>query len=101
MIHEYQVEAKKRTELNIDKTGLKTEELMISNLILQNKIPIYISDYVIMSYGTGSIIAISEHNQRDYNFANEFNLEIIKVISGGNISIEAYSGEGLLVNYRF
>ncbi|MBN2261182.1 MAG: leucine--tRNA ligase [Clostridiales bacterium] len=106
MIHEYQVEAKKksdfeRTELNKDKTGMKIEGLMAVNPATQNEIPIYVSDYVMMSYGTGAIMAVPGHDQRDYDFAKEFNLEIIEVISGGDISVEAYSGDGILVNSGF
>ncbi|MEA3422254.1 MAG: leucine--tRNA ligase, partial [Bacillota bacterium] len=102
-IHDYQVEAKKksdfeRTELNKDKTGIKIEGLMAFNPISKKEIPVYVSDYVMMSYGTGAIMAVPGHDQRDYDFAKEFDLEIIEVISGGDISVESYSGDGILVN---
>jgi leucyl-tRNA synthetase len=102
-IHDYQVEAKKksdfeRTELNKDKTGIKIEGLMAFNPISKKEIPVYVSDYVMMTYGTGAIMAVPGHDQRDYDFAKEFDLEIVEVISGGDISKEAYSGDGVLVN---
>jgi len=102
-IHDYQVEAKKksdfeRTELNKDKTGIKVEGLMAFNPITKKEIPVYVSDYVMMGYGTGAIMAVPGHDQRDYDFAKEFNLEIVEVISGGDLSIESYSGDGVLVN---
>ena len=102
-IHDYQTDAKKksdfeRTELNKDKTGIKIEGLMAFNPISKKEIPVYVSDYVMMTYGTGAIMAVPGHDQRDYDFAKEFDLEIVEVISGGDISIESYSGDGILVN---
>jgi leucyl-tRNA synthetase len=102
-IKEYQIEAKKksdfeRTELNKDKTGVVIEGLMALNPITELEIPIFISDYVMMTYGTGAIMAVPGHDQRDYDFAKEFGLEIIEVISGGDLSVEAYAGDGVLVN---
>jgi leucyl-tRNA synthetase len=99
----YQQEAKKksdfeRTELVKDKTGVELQGIMAINPITNEKIKIFISDYVMISYGTGAIMAVPGHDQRDYEFAKAFNLPIKEVISGGNIEIEAYSGEGKLVN---
>lgn len=102
-INEYREEAKKksdfeRTELNKDKTGVKLEGLCAINPITEREIPIYISDYVMMGYGTGAIMAVPGHDQRDYEFAKKFGVEIVEVISGGDLSVEAYSGDGVLVN---
>ncbi len=102
-INAYREEAKKksdfeRTELNKDKTGVKLEGLCAINPITEKEIPIYISDYVMMGYGTGAIMAVPGHDQRDYEFAKKFGIEIIEVISGGDLSVEAYSGDGVLVN---
>lgn len=99
----YRDEAKKksdfeRTELNKDKTGVKIEGINAINPISKKEIPIYISDYVMMGYGTGAIMAVPGHDARDYEFAQKFGIEIIEVISGGDISVEAYSGDGILVN---
>jgi leucyl-tRNA synthetase len=102
-IKAYQVEAKKksdfeRTELNKDKTGVVIEGVNAINPITEKEIPIYVSDYVMMSYGTGAIMGVPGHDQRDYDFAKMFNLDIVEVISGGDISQEAYTGDGVLVN---
>ena len=99
----YRDEAKKksdfeRTELNKDKTGVKIEGINAINPISKKEMPIYISDYVMMGYGTGAIMAVPGHDARDYEFAKKFGIEIIEVISGGDISVEAYSGDGILVN---
>lgn len=99
----YRDEAKKksdfeRTELNKDKTGVRLEGIAAINPITEKEIPIYISDYVMMGYGTGAIMAVPGHDQRDYEFAKVFGADIVEVISGGDLSVEAYSGDGLLVN---
>ncbi|MDE6519717.1 MAG: leucine--tRNA ligase [Ruminococcus sp.] len=87
-----------RTQLVKDKTGVKIEGLTAINPITQKEIPIYISDYVMMGYGTGAIMAVPAHDTRDYDFAKKFGIDIIEVIKGGDISKEAYTGEGELVN---
>ncbi|MDE7234111.1 MAG: class I tRNA ligase family protein, partial [Ruminiclostridium sp.] len=87
-----------RTQLVKDKTGVKIDGLTAVNPITGKEIPIYISDYVMMSYGTGAIMAVPAHDTRDYEFAKKFGIEIIEVIKGGDISKEAYTGEGELVN---
>ncbi len=87
-----------RTQLVKDKTGVKIEGLTAINPITGKEIPIYISDYVMMGYGTGAIMAVPAHDTRDYDFAKKFGIDIIEVIKGGDISKEAYTGEGELVN---
>ena len=87
-----------RTQLVKDKTGVKIEGLTGINPITGKEIPIYISDYVMMGYGTGAIMAVPAHDTRDYDFAKKFGIDIIEVIKGGDISKEAYTGEGELVN---
>lgn len=87
-----------RTQLVKDKTGVKIEGLTAVNPITGKEIPIFISDYVMMGYGTGAIMAVPAHDTRDYDFAKKFNIPIIEVIEGGDISKEAYTGEGKLVN---
>ena len=89
-----------RTELNKDKTGVFTGAYAI-NPVNDDRIPIWISDYVLMSYGTGAIMAVPAHDERDYEFAKKFNLEIIPVIEGGDIEVEAYTGDGIHINSEF
>ncbi|MDE6500682.1 MAG: leucine--tRNA ligase [Ruminococcus sp.] len=87
-----------RTQLVKDKTGVKIEGLTAINPITKKEIPIYISDYVMMGYGTGAIMAVPAHDTRDYDFAKKFGIDIIEVIKGGDISKEAYTGDGEMVN---
>ncbi len=87
-----------RTQLVKDKTGVKIEGLTGINPITGGEIPIYISDYVMMGYGTGAIMAVPAHDTRDYEFAKKFGIDIIEVIKGGDISKEAYTGDGEMVN---
>ena len=87
-----------RTQLVKDKTGVKIEGLTAVNPVTGKEIPIYIADYVMMGYGTGAIMAVPAHDTRDYDFAKKFGIDIIEVIKGGDISKEAYTGEGELVN---
>ncbi|WP_418328926.1 leucine--tRNA ligase [Ruminococcus sp.] len=87
-----------RTQLVKDKTGVKIDGLTAINPITGKEIPIYISDYVMMGYGTGAIMAVPAHDTRDYDFANKFGIDIIEVIKGGDISKEAYTGDGEMVN---
>ena len=102
-VKDYQEEAKtksefERTELVKDKTGVKLEGIMATNPITKEEIPIYISDYVMMGYGTGAIMAVPAHDDRDYEFAKKYDIDIIEVIQGGNINEEAYVGDGPYVN---
>lgn len=87
-----------RTQLVKDKTGVKIDGLTAINPITGKEIPIYISDYVMMGYGTGAIMAVPAHDTRDYDFAKKFGIDIIEVIKGGDISKEAYTGDDEMVN---
>lgn len=89
-----------RTELNKDKTGVFTGAYAI-NPVNEKKIPIWISDYVLATYGTGAIMAVPAHDERDYAFAQKFNLEIIPVLEGGDITKEAFVGDGVHINSGF
>ena len=89
-----------RTELNKDKTGVFTGAYAI-NPVNDKKIPIWISDYVLMTYGTGAIMAVPAHDDRDYAFAKKFDIEIIQVLEGGDISKEAWTQDGLHINSGF
>ena len=90
-----------RTQLVKDKTGVKIDGLCAVNPANGKEIPIYISDYVMMGYGTGAIMAVPAHDERDYEFAKKFGIDIIEVIKGGDISKEAYTGDGAMVNSEF
>ena len=89
-----------RTELNKDKTGVFTGAYAI-NPVNGMEIPIWISDYVLASYGTGAIMAVPAHDTRDYEFAKKFGLKIIPVLDGGNVETEAYTEDGLHINSGF
>ncbi len=89
-----------RTELNKEKTGVFTGSYAI-NPVNGKKIPIWISDYVLASYGTGAIMAVPAHDQRDYEFASKFGLDIVCVLEGGDISKEAFTEDGLHINSDF
>ena len=90
-----------RTQLVKDKTGVKISGITAKNPVNGKDIPIYISDYVMMGYGTGAIMAVPAHDDRDYDFANKFGIDIIEVIKGGNIAEAAYTGDGEMVNSGF
>lgn len=92
-----------RTELSKDKTGVQIEGLTAINPATGREIPIWISDYVLMSYGTGAIMAVPGHDTRDWEFAKKFNLPIIEVVEGGNVSEEAFTdiANGTMVNSEF
>ena len=89
-----------RTELNKDKTGVFTGAYAI-NPVNNKKMPIYIADYVLKGYGTGAIMAVPAHDDRDYEFAKKFDIEIIEVLKGGDISKEAYTKDGIHINSGF
>ena len=89
-----------RTDLAKDKTGVFIGAYAI-NPVNDKQIPIYISDYVLASYGTGAIMAVPAHDDRDYDFAKKFNIDIIQVIDGGDISEKAYTGDGVPINSGF
>lgn len=90
-----------RTQLVKDKTGVKLSGLTAINPVNGKEIPIFISDYVMMGYGTGAIMAVPAHDQRDWDFAKAFGIDIIQVIKGGDIEKEAYTGDGEMINSDF
>ena len=90
-----------RTQLVKEKTGVCIQGLEGVNPVNGKKIPIYIADYVMMGYGTGAIMAVPAHDQRDYDFAKKFGIDIIQVIKGGDIAKEAYTGDGEMINSDF
>jgi leucyl-tRNA synthetase len=89
-----------RTELTKEKTGIFTGGYAI-NPVNKKKIPIWIADYVLWGYGTGAIMAVPAHDQRDYEFAKKFDIKITQVIKGGKIDKEAYEGDGIHINSEF
>ncbi len=104
-IREYQVAAARksdfeRTEVAKDKTGVLVEGVKAINPVNNKEIPIFISDYVLVSYGTGAIMAVPAHDTRDWEFAKKFDLPIIEVVKGGNVQEEAYTdcATGIMVN---
>ena len=104
-LEEYKLNASKksefeRVELVKDKTGVEVKGFVAINPVTKSEIPVWISDYVMMSYGTGAIMAVPGHDTRDWEFAKKFDLPIIEVVSGGNVEEEAYTdnANGVLVN---
>ena len=89
-----------RTELSKEKTGVEIKGLKAINPVTNKERPIWISDYVLMTYGTGAIMAVPAHDSRDWEFAKKFNLPIVEVVKGGNVEKEAYTDteSGILVN---
>lgn len=107
-IEEYAINAKKKTEfervqLAKDKTGVEIKGLRAINPITGKEIPVWVSDYVMMGYGTGAIMAVPAHDTRDYEFAKKFGIDIIPVIEGGDISKEAFTDiySGIMINSDF
>ena len=105
-INAYRAECAKKTEfertqLVKDKTGVCIDGLTAVNPVNGKEIPVYISDYVMMGYGTGAIMAVPAHDDRDYAFSKKFGIDIIEVIRGGNIEEAAYTGDGEMVNSGF
>ena len=92
-----------RTEMNKDKTGIALEGVTATNPVNGKQIPIWVSDYVLMSYGTGAIMAVPAHDERDWEFARKFGLPIIEVVAGGNVQEAAYTDivDGIMVNSGF
>ena len=90
-----------RTQLVKEKTGVRIEGLSAINPVSGKEIPIYISDYVMMGYGTGAIMAVPAHDERDWAFAKKFGIDIVEVIKGGDVSQAAYAGDGEMVNSDF
>ena len=92
-----------RTELNKDKTGVAIEGITATNPVNGTQIPVWVSDYVLMGYGTGAIMAVPAHDERDWAFAKKFGLPIIEVVAGGNVQEAAYTDivDGVMVNSGF
>lgn len=102
-VKKYIKEAKSKTDIERtaagkEKTGVLLDGVTAINPASKEEIPVFIADYVLVHYGTGAIMAVPAHDQRDWEFAKKFDLPIIEVISGGNISKEAYTGDGKLIN---
>ncbi len=102
-VHKYQEYARsktdiERTDLTREKTGVKLDGFYVINPVNNEKVQVWISDYVLANYGTGAIMAVPAHDQRDYDFATKFNIPIIEVIEGGDINKEAYTGDGKMIN---
>jgi leucyl-tRNA synthetase len=107
-IHAYQEKSARksdfeRTEMAKEKTGVELKGVRAINPVNQREIPIFISDYVLMTYGTGAIMAVPAHDTRDYDFAKVFNLPIIEVVKGGDVTKEAFTdcATGVMVNSGF
>ncbi|WP_425448202.1 leucine--tRNA ligase [Dethiothermospora halolimnae] len=107
-IENYKIEAGKksdfeRTELNKDKTGVEIDGLKAVNPVTGKEIPIWVSDYVLMSYGTGAIMSVPAHDTRDWEFAKKFNLPIVEVVKGGDVDKEAFVdiSTGVMTNSDF
>ena len=107
-VRAYQQEAAKksdfeRTELNKDKTGVCLDGIIAINPVNGREIPVWVSDYVLVSYGTGAIMAVPAHDTRDWEFAHKFGLPVIEVVAGGDVTKEAYTdiADGVMVNSGF
>ena len=105
-VREYQEYARSKTEIERtdttkEKTGVKLDGFTTINPVNGEEVQVWISDYVLANYGTGAIMAVPAHDERDYAFASKFNIPIIEVIKGGDISKEAYTGDGKMVNSGF
>ena len=105
-LHAYREASAKKTEferiqLAKDKTGVKVEGITARNPVTGKEVPIFVSDYVMMGYGTGAIMAVPAHDQRDWEFAHAFGVDIVEVIRGGDITQAAYAGDGEMVNSDF
>ena len=105
-VREYQEYARSKTEIERtdatkEKTGVRLDGFTTINPVNGEEVQVWISDYVLANYGTGAIMAVPAHDERDYAFASKFNIPIIEVIKGGDISKEAYTGDGEMVNSGF
>jgi len=102
-VEKYIKEIKNKTEIERvaegkEKTGIRLDGVTAVNPATNEEIPIFIADYVLANYGTGAVMAVPAHDERDFEFAKKYNLPIRQVVSGRNISVEAYIGEGILIN---
>lgn len=105
-LRKYQEQAKEKSEIERtdntkEKTGIKLQGLTAINPLTKKEVEIWVSDYVLTNYGTGAIMAVPAHDERDYAFAKKFNIDIIPVIEGGNIEEAAYIGDGIHINSGF
>ncbi len=105
-VSKYQEEARNKTDIERtdntkEKTGVKLDGICVINPVNNKELPIYISDYVLMDYGTGAIMAVPAHDTRDYEFAKKFGIDIIPVLEGGDIEKEAFVGDGVHINSDF
>ena len=105
-VTQYQTEAEaksdiERTDMTKEKTGVKLEGLTAINPVNNKEMPIYISDYVLMGYGTGAIMAVPAHDTRDFEFAKKFGIDIIPVLEGGDVEKEAFTGDGIHIHSDF
>ena len=90
-----------RTQLVKDKTGVRLDGITARNPVSGREVPIYIADYVMMGYGTGAIMAVPAHDERDFDFARKFQIPVIPVIEGGDTTVAAYTGDGKMINSDF
>ena len=90
-----------RTDLAKEKTGVKLKGMVAINPVNKKEMPIFVADYVLAGYGTGAIMAVPAHDQRDWEFAKKYNLEIVEVVKGGKIEKQAFVSEGANVNSEF
>jgi leucyl-tRNA synthetase len=101
-VEKYQKESKKKTDLERmetkDKTGVRLEGVEVVNPFNGESVPLFIGDYVLSQYGTGAVMAVPAHDERDYDFAKKYDLPIIEVVSGGSIENGAFTDDGVLVN---
>lgn len=102
-VEKYREEIKKKTEIERtaegkEKTGVKLEGVFAVNPVNQEEVPVFIADYVLAHYGTGAVMAVPAHDERDYAFAKKFGLEIREVVKGGDVSKEAFIGSGKMTN---
>ena len=102
-VKKYISETRKKTDIERtaegkEKTGVELKGVKAINPVNQEEIPVFVADYVLVHYGTGAIMAVPAHDERDWEFAKKFDLPIIEVISGGDVSKEAYIGDGKLIN---
>ncbi len=108
-VEAYQAEAARKSdfergELNKDKTGVRLDGIEAINPVTHKKLPIFVSDYVLMGYGTGIVMGVPGHDQRDWEFATKFGLPIIEVVSGGDVTKEAFVAKddsAIMVNSGF
>ncbi len=105
-VNQYINEAKTKTEiertsLNKEKTGVEIKGLSAVNPVNGQEIKVFVADYVLSTYGSGAVMAVPAHDERDYNFSKKYNLPILEVVSGGDISQSAHIGDGTLINSDF